>query len=255
MWRATKSTVLRKYWDWIGLLAEPEMGNRHAAGLLGVVLEVALAVHVGVVGDDLDRVLVRPDRAVRAVAPELAADRAGEFGVQDRADRDRKVGDVVLDPDGEAVGAFAGQVVVDGLDHGRGEFLGGQAVAAADDLDVAAGQGHDDVEVERFADGPGFLGPVEDGDPFDRLGQGRLERLHVERPVEADLDQPELGPAGVEVIDRLLGGFRARAHHDDDVLGVGGPEIIEEVVLPADRLGRPCPCSAGRGPGRRSNPC
>ena len=60
-----------------GLLAEAEVGDRDAAGLLGVVLEVALAVHVGVVGDDLDGVLVGADRAVRAVAPELAADRAG----------------------------------------------------------------------------------------------------------------------------------------------------------------------------------
>ena len=52
--------------------AEAEVRDRDAAGLLGVVLEVALRVVLGVVADDLDGVLVRADRAVRAEAPEHA---------------------------------------------------------------------------------------------------------------------------------------------------------------------------------------
>ena len=54
------------------LLAEAQMALRDAEGLLRVVLEVRLTVHVGRVADDLDGVLVRADRAVGAEAPELA---------------------------------------------------------------------------------------------------------------------------------------------------------------------------------------
>ena len=44
------------------------------------------------------------------------------------------VGDVVVDADGEVIlGLRLLSFVEDGLDHRRREFLGGQAVAAADD--------------------------------------------------------------------------------------------------------------------------
>ena len=55
-------------------LAEAQVGDGDAARFLRVVGEVALGVHVGVVADDLDGVLVGADGAVRAEAPELAAD-------------------------------------------------------------------------------------------------------------------------------------------------------------------------------------
>jgi hypothetical protein len=87
-------------------------------------------------------------------------------------------------------------MVGDGLDHGRRELLGGQAVAAADDLDRPAGEGQGDVEIERLADRAGLLGPVEDGDLPGRGRDGRVEGGGVEGPVEADLDETELGARG-----------------------------------------------------------
>ncbi len=56
-------------------------------------------------------------------------------------------------------------------------------------------RGRDNVQAKRLADGAWFLGPVEDGDPLDRLGQRFLEGFHVERPVEAGpLISPSLEP-------------------------------------------------------------
>ena len=49
-----------------GLRAEAQMRNRHRAGFLRVVDEIALSIIVGVLANDLDRVLVRAHRAVRA---------------------------------------------------------------------------------------------------------------------------------------------------------------------------------------------
>ena len=51
------------------LVAEAQMADGNAAGLLRVVLEVCLNVLVGVVADDLDGVLVRADGAVAAKTP------------------------------------------------------------------------------------------------------------------------------------------------------------------------------------------
>ena len=81
-------------------------------------------------------------------------------------------------------GVGLSELVVDALHHGGGEFLGGEAVAAADHLLAIAhlGEGGDDVAVERLAGGAGLLGAVEDGDRLDGGGDGGDERFDGERP-------------------------------------------------------------------------
>ncbi len=59
-----------------GAVAETQVRDGHAAGLLRVVLEVGLDILVGVIADDLDGVLVRAHGAIAAKAPELALDGA-----------------------------------------------------------------------------------------------------------------------------------------------------------------------------------
>ena len=49
-----------------GLVAETQVADGHAAGLLGVILEVCLNILVGMVADDLDGVLVSTDSTVAA---------------------------------------------------------------------------------------------------------------------------------------------------------------------------------------------
>ena len=53
------------------LMTETQVGYSQTAGLLGVVGEVALSVHIGVVADDLDGVLVGTDSTVRTEAQNL----------------------------------------------------------------------------------------------------------------------------------------------------------------------------------------
>ena len=82
------------------VVAEPQMRDRHRPRLLRVVDEVRLDVAAGLLGDDLGRVLVRADGAVRAEPVEEAADvlmghAPGGLVVEARA------GDVVFDADGE----------------------------------------------------------------------------------------------------------------------------------------------------------
>ena len=127
------------------------------------------------------------------------------------------------------------ELVEDALDHGGGEFLGREPVASADHLlrDAHFGERGDDVAVERLAGGAGFLGAVEDGDGFDALGDGGDEGLDGERPEQADFEQADLFAGGEHGFHGLVGHFRAGAHHNDDALGIGRADVIEQVVLAA----------------------
>ena len=55
-----------------GVLTKTQVGNGNTAGLLGVILEVSLSLHVSMVTDDLDGVLVGADCTVSTKSPELA---------------------------------------------------------------------------------------------------------------------------------------------------------------------------------------
>ena len=55
-------------------LSETQVRHRYTAGLLGVIIEVSLSVHVCVVTDDLDGVLVCTYGTVCAKSPEFAVD-------------------------------------------------------------------------------------------------------------------------------------------------------------------------------------
>ena len=82
-----------------GLIAEAQMADGDAAGLLGVILEVGLDVLVGMVADDLGGVLVGANGTVAAQTPELALDGAGRSNAGSGLLLQRQVGDVIHDAD------------------------------------------------------------------------------------------------------------------------------------------------------------
>jgi len=65
------------------------------------------------------------------------------------------------------------------------------------------------------------------------LKQGLL----VKRPIQSNLHHADLFALLGEELDGLLGGLAAAAHQHDHPLGVGGPDIIEEVIRPGGELG------------------
>ena len=69
------------------------------------------------------------------------------------------------------------------------------------------------------------------------VGQGGDEGFDGEGPVQADFEQADLLAGGEQGFDGLLGHFGAGAHHDDDALGIGRADVIEQVVLAAGELG------------------
>ena len=220
-----------------GLVAEAQVADGHAAGLLGVVLEVRLDILVGVVADDLDGVLVGAHGAVAAQAPELDLDGALGRGVGGGLLLQGHVGHVVHDADGElALGGGLGQLLIHREHAGGRGVLGAQAVAAADDGDVGAprvGQGSHHVQVEGLALGAGLLGAVQHGDVLAGGGDSGQQLVRAPGTVQAHLDQTHLLAVGVEVVDDLLGHVADGAHGDDDPVGVGHAVVVEQLVIGA----------------------
>ena len=150
-----------------GLGSEPQMGTGHAAGLLSVVFKVSLHIHVGVVADDFDGVLVGAYGAVRTEAPELAADRSLRHGVHLMANRQGQMGHIIVDSYGEMVlRLLVLHIVVNRNDLGGGKVLGGQPEPSGVYLDSSSGfQNHGTyILVQRLARSSRLLGAVQNGD-------------------------------------------------------------------------------------------
>ena len=221
------------------VFAETQVGLGQAARLLGVIHKVSLAVQVGRVANDLDRVLVRADRAVRAHAPELCAGLAFGGGVDLLRQRQGGEGHVVNNADGEVVLRGLGlEVFVNRQDLARGGVLGGQAVAAADDLhrDAFFLVDRADILIERLAHCARLLGAVEHGDALAGRRHGGEEVLGRERAVQMHIDHADLFALRHQVIDGLLGGLGDRAHNDDDAVGIRRAVIIVQMIVAAGQL-------------------
>ncbi len=212
---------------------EPQVRHGHRAGLLRVVDEVPLGVEVGLVADDLDRRLVRPDGPVAAQRVEHRRP-SGLFEAERVVDVEAESGHVVDDAHGEtALRCVRCQFVEHRLGHGRRELLGSEPVATADDAHarpLGFGHGGDDILEERLAGRSGLLATVEHRNRANRVGERVEQGIDREGPEEPDRGQPDLLTVGDQLGDRLTDGTRARTHHHDHTLGVGGTLVVDEAV-------------------------
>ncbi len=208
-----------------------------AAGLLAVVVEIGLAVLIGVVADNLNGVLVGTYRTICAEAVEAGFEGAlgqdGDFGQEGK----RTVGDVVHNADGELVALLALHVVEDADDLRRGCVLAGETVAATDDGGLAGTilEGFYHIHVERVAVGTGLFGAVEHADGLHMLHQalrhGLHEVLHAEGTIEMHGHNAGLLALGVEIVHHRLDGLGNGTDGDDNVLGIGGTVVGEGSVV------------------------
>ena len=222
-------------------ITKAQVRDGDAAGLLGVVLEVGLDVLVGVVADDLNRVLVGADGTVATQTPELALDGAGGCGVGRILGLGQaQVGHVIDNADGELALGLVLLELLEDSERGRGRrILAAQAITAADDLDARlAGlvESGDDVLVERLADRTRLLGTVHDGDLLDGLGENVDKVLDGERTEQTNLDQADLLAVSVEVVDDFLEHVAEGAHAHDDAIGIGSAVVVEQAVIGAELL-------------------
>ena len=113
--------------------------------------------------------------------------------------------------------------------------LGGEAVAAAEDLHLAVtfGECRADVFKQRLADAAGFLGAVKDGNRLHGLRQCAQQMLCRERAVQMDLDHTNLLAFRGQVVHHFHHGLTDRTHCDNDAFGIGSAVVVEELVVSA----------------------
>ena len=229
---------------------EPQVGDGDRPRLLGVVDEVALGEQVRAFADDLDRRLVRADGPVRAEPEEHRLDLAGRADVAEfRVDGQAQVRHVVVDADREvALGSLGGELIEDRFDHRRRDFLRREPISTARDprrrrerrlfaVHLLRDGGHD-FEVERFAHGARFLGPIQDGDRAHSRRQRGEKLVRGERLEQPHLDQPDLLAGRDERVNRFLDRAGRRSHDDDDTLRVGGAVVVDQPIAPAGPFGQ-----------------
>ena len=215
-------------------------------GFLRVVHEKALCVARSLLTDDLDRVLVRSNGAVGTQAIEDTANDVGRLGDEPRVVLEARVRDVVRNADREVVPRRCRREIVEhALDHRRGELLGREAVAPADDsrhLEAALvghrlGERRHHVLIEGLAGRTGFLGSIEHRDRLGGAGNSVQQMTRRKRPEQVDLHDAQLRAAAIQVRRWSPDGLDARAHEHDHVLGVGGAEILEQPVPASGQSG------------------
>ncbi len=106
------------------------MRHGNTAGFLGVIIEVSLCVHIGVVADDLDGVLGGTYGTVGTQTPELTV--CGSFwcGNKRSTYRQGQVGNIIYDTDGEL---FLGCILIDSNDLSRCSIFGTKSVTTCED--------------------------------------------------------------------------------------------------------------------------
>ena len=101
------------------------MRDRHRAGFLRIVNEIALREIIGVLADDFDRFLVRADGAIRSKPEELRANNIIRLDRKIGIEIEARVRQIVVDADGEMIlRRRTREIVEHRLDHRRREFLG-----------------------------------------------------------------------------------------------------------------------------------
>ena len=167
--------------------AETQVRAGISAGLLGVVVEVCLAVKICMGTDDLDGVLVCTYGTVGTESVELAFGCARLNDADLALGREALEGYVVHDADGEIVlRLLLLEVVVNCDNLCRGCVLAGKSVASAYDKRCSADSLEHglDVLVERLSECARLLGAVQNGDFLHVLRKHLEQILRAERTIE-----------------------------------------------------------------------
>ena len=219
------------------MIAETQMRAGQAAGLLGVIVEVSLNIFVSMVTDDLDGVFVRANGAVRTQAPEFTGGSALRLGVRRLFSFQRQAGHIVVNREGETLFRAGFSIFINCEDIGGNSIFGTQTIAAGVNRQRAVGgtfQSHNDIQEQRFADGPRLFGSVQNGQGLGRCRNRFDQMILGERTVQADFDQAGFAAVGVDIIDRLFDGVADRSHRDDDMLRIFGAVVVEQFIVGPD---------------------
>ena len=223
-----------------GRITESEVRNGDTACLLGVILEVCLNELIGVVSDDLDRVLVCSNRSVSAKTPELALDHIGRRGIGSCGLGKRETCKIVYDTNGEVIlGSRLAKVSVNREDRCGSSILRTKTVSAADNLDTGSAglsKSGNNVKIKGLAKRAGLLGSIENCDLLNGCGNSLSKLLGNEGTVKSYLDKTDLLALSKHIVDNLFSNVANRTHSDDNAVCIGCAVVVEELIICAELL-------------------
>ena len=219
-------------------VAEAQMRDGDAAGFFGVIFKVGLNVHISVVTDDLDGVLVGAHRTVRAKAPEFTGNSACRDGVRFFCNGNGQMRYIISDAYCKAVQRRGRLAVAECSDDtaGRGVF-GAQAITAAADLQACTLLGRksgNHIQIQGFSCGAGIFTAIQHDNRLCSGGNGSNKTVCCEGTEQADFDEPHFFAFFQQVVDSFLCGVADRTHGNQNGFCIGCTIVVKQLIICAD---------------------
>ena len=220
-----------------GFVTETQVRLSDTAGLLGVVAEVCLSVHICVVTDNLDGVLVCTYSTVGAQTPEFAGDCAViACNVNFFANFQGCVCNVINDTQCEVVfGFIQRQVCIYCQELCRCNVFGTQTVTAAYYNGSFFSFEHccTYVHVQRFALRTGFFCSIQNSDLLSCFRDYFQQFCGNERSEQVNFNQTNFFAFCCQVVDCFFDCFTSGTHSNDYSVSIGSTVVVEQTVISA----------------------
>ncbi len=215
-------------------LAETQVRHGHTAGLLGIIIKVCLCIHIGVVADDLDGVLIGADRTVCTQTPEFTVGRSFRSRDQRSTGLKRQVCHVIHDTDGEFLLRC---IVIDCNDLCRRGVFGTKAITSGKDrriVELRSLQRCNHIQVKRLAKCARLFGSVKNRNLFYRIRNRFDQCFCAERTVQTYLYHTNLPACCQQIVDGLLDGIAYGTHGNDHMFCIRSTIIVEQFITGSD---------------------
>ena len=216
------------------LLTKTKVRHGHTAGLLGVIVKVCLCIHIGVVADDLDGVLVCTYGTVSTKSPEFAVDGSFRRGNKGSTQFQRKVCHIIHDTDGEFCLLI---IMVYGNDLRRCSIFGTKSVTSCKYRNIVklrTFQSCNYIQVKGFAHCTRLFCSVKNSDLLYAVRNSSNQCFCTERSVKTYLYDTYFFACCHEVIDGFFNGIAYRTHSYDNLFSISCAIVVEELVVGTD---------------------
>ena len=223
--------------DWVR--AETKVGNGYASGLSGVIGEIALCIHVRVIADNLDGILVGTDSTIGTKAPELAGN-APIIWLWEGNRSQGKMGYIIGDAKGKVMSWTIGfQMFKYSHNIFWNDILGAESITAANDADIPVRCGYSTlyIQIQRFANSTWFACAVQYGNLLYRFRKLAEEMLYRERTVQMNVHDTHLFAFSQQSVGDILGNIGNRADGNDDTFCILCAIIVKQMIVTAGQAG------------------
>ena len=217
-------------------LTKTQVGHCYTTGFFGVIIKVCLSVHISVVTDDLDGVLVSTYSTVCSQTPELTVDSSFRSSNDRSTCFQRQIGNIIYDTNSKFL---FGCVFVNSYDLCRCGVFGSQTITTGKDwciVELGSFQSCNNVQIQRLAHSTRLFCSVKNCDLFYSLRNSIDQGLCTEWSVQTNFYNTDFFACCCQVIDGFFDGIIYRTHSYDYVFCIFSTIVVEQFVVCSDFL-------------------